>query len=294
MKIGFVVNPKAGVKKSAYQEVSEWAQKYLTGHEVAIHATEHRGHATELARQFVLDKFDAVVCAGGDGTANETAQGVVGSNSAFTIIPYGSGNGLARGLHIPLNREKALKAIPLGKTKQIDVGKILDGGRESLFFGFAGIGYDAHVGKLFNERNGRRGFLSYVILSVNSYRSFTPALVDLYINEEVHSVRPFILAIANTNEYGNGAIIAPHAIPDDGYFDVCLIQDVTFAKGILHGWRLFNGSIDRIKETTIWRTEKLVIKPKAKICYHLDGETRETAQTLEFSIMPGCLKVLIP
>lgn len=295
MKIGFIVNPKAGVKKSAYDEIHEWAGKHLAGkHEIAVEATGHRGHATEIARDFAGKNFDVVAAAGGDGTANETAKGLIGSETALTIIPYGSGNGLARGLGIPLNRERAVRAIPGGRTQLIDAGQVNDGLTEKLFFGFSGTGYDAYIGKLFNERNGRRGFLPYVYLSVAGYRAFQPIPVTLTINGSTIEATPFILAIANTNEYGNGAIIAPHAVPDDGWLEVCLIQNITFMKGVLQGWRLFHGSIDRIKETTTWRVKELTITPKEKIFYHLDGEAAETDRPLKFSILTQRLKIWVP
>lgn len=123
-------------------------------YKIEIHLTRSAGDATEVARHFAQEKFDIVAAVGGDGTANETAQGLLGSNTAMTLIPYGSGNGLARGLMIPMNKEKALRMILRESYRMIDVGEITDGDHRKLFFGFSGIGYDAFIGKLFNERAG--------------------------------------------------------------------------------------------------------------------------------------------
>src|SRR5688500_15924662 len=68
--------------------------------EPAIEFTQEKGHATELAREAVKDGFQRVFAVGGDGTVNETAQGLMGSNAALGILPKGSGNGLARHLGI--------------------------------------------------------------------------------------------------------------------------------------------------------------------------------------------------
>src|SRR6185295_1887744 len=70
--------------------------------EAILEYTERRGHATELARQAAADKIPRVFAMGGDGTVNETAQGILGTSSALGILPKGSGNGLARHLKIPL------------------------------------------------------------------------------------------------------------------------------------------------------------------------------------------------
>ena len=294
-KIGFVVNPRAGINKGAYEEVGSMCKRIFNDrYKIEMHLTRSAGDATEVARHFAQERFDIVAAVGGDGTVNETAQGLLGSNTAMTVIPYGSGNGLARGLNIPMNKEKALRLIITGSYRMIDVGEITDGNQRKWFFGFSGIGYDAFIGKLFNERKGRRGLFSYIYLSIMSYSKFKPVVLRIKVNETEIFARPFILAVANTNEYGNGAKIAPHAVPDDGYFDLCIIQDMTMVKGLLNGWRLFNGSIDKIAETNMLRTKKVEVFPDSTVCYHVDGEPQMTSNPLTFSVMPVQLKVLVP
>lgn len=114
------------------------------------------------------------------------------------------------------------------------------------------------------------------------------------VNDREIFARPFILAVANTREYGNGAKIAPHAVPDDGYLDLCIIQDMTLIKGLLNGWRLFDGTIDKIAETNMLRTKKVEVFPETAVYYHADGEPRMTSNPLAFTVMPGQLKVLVP
>ena len=218
----------------------------------------------------------------------------MGSETAMTILPYGSGNGLARGLRIPMNKEKALMTIRTGKTRLIDVGEIMDGDTKRLFFGFSGIGYDAFIGKLFNERHGRRGLFSYVNLSIMSYSKFKPVSLKIKVNEKEIFTKPFILAVANTNEYGNGAKIAPHAVPDDGLFELCILQDITMFKGLVNGWRLFDGSIDKIAEMSMLRTSKVEVFPESSVYYHVDGETHQTSNSLLFRVLPKRLKVIVP
>ncbi len=166
-------------------------------YQIEIHLTGGPGDATAIAQHFVQDHFDVVASVGGDGTANETAQGLIGSETALIVIPYGSGNGLARGLHMPMNKEEALRTILTGKRRLIDVGEILDGDTRRLFFGFSGIGYDAFIGKLFNERKGRRGLFSYVYLSIMSYSGFKPVALRIKVNEKEIFTNPFVMAVAN-------------------------------------------------------------------------------------------------
>jgi diacylglycerol kinase (ATP) len=273
--------------------VRSLTQKIFNGqHRIEIHLTRNPGDATQIAQHFVQNQFNVVASVGGDGTANETAQGLMGTETAFTVIPYGSGNGLARGLSISMNHEKAIRAILKGQTKWIDAGELFDGTERKMFVGFAGIGYDAFIGKLFNERPGRRGLLKYILLSISSYQKFTPTAMKIKINEKEIYAKPFVLAVANTNQYGNGAKIAPHAVPDDGYFEVCLLQDMTMVKGFIHGWRLFNGSIDRIAETTMMRAKSLEVIPESSVHYHLDGEPHVTQNPLRFNVLHRRIKVI--
>jgi diacylglycerol kinase (ATP) len=293
MKIGFIVNPNAGVHKNSYQEVHDLAERTFNGrHQVEIIPTKGIGDATRIARHFADGRFDVVAAVGGDGTANETAQGLMQTDTAFTVIPYGSGNGLARGLSIPMDRRRAVELILREEYKMIDVGEVLDGDQQKLFFGFAGIGFDALIGKRFNEQDGRRGFITYLKLALSTYRLYEPYPLRIRFNDQEIFTKPFILAIANTKEYGNSAKIAPMAIPDDGLFDISLLQDISFWKGLRSGWRLFTGSIHKISEMNTYRSRHIEVEPENRLLYHLDGEPCETGNTLIFRVLPKFMKVL--
>ena len=86
--------------------------------------SEYAGHAHELARQAAADGVDVVVAVGGDGTVNEVASALVNTESVFAVIPCGSGNGLARHQHIPINIKGAIRVINEGKVRPLDYGTI--------------------------------------------------------------------------------------------------------------------------------------------------------------------------
>ena len=106
--IAFIINPISGAKRlqQVKRQLPELVNQILD-HEQwqpTLVYTTHAGHATELAQQFAHDGFDAVVSVGGDGTVNEVARGLRDTTTALGILPMGSGNGLARHLHIPMDR----------------------------------------------------------------------------------------------------------------------------------------------------------------------------------------------
>ena len=86
--------------------------------------TERAGHAVEIAAKAAEEKTDIVVAIGGDGTINEIARSLVHTDTALGIIPCGSGNGLARHLHIPMEPKRALEVLNEGCMDVIDYGKI--------------------------------------------------------------------------------------------------------------------------------------------------------------------------
>ena len=123
-KIVFIVNPISGTqeKKSILKWIDERIDKSI--HDYSIIKTEYAGHASQIATKAVNEGVNIVVAIGGDGTVNEVARALIHTPTALGIIPCGSGNGLARHLHIPLDFKAAIDVINKGKLLCIDYGKI--------------------------------------------------------------------------------------------------------------------------------------------------------------------------
>ena len=132
----FIVNPISGNgnKTKIVNSLKERGYKVVS--------TQYAGHGEVLAREAAEEKIIAI---GGDGTVNEIARGIMGSNKTLGIIPCGSGDGLALHLGISRNFEKALKTIINGKTAPLD-GAMING---RLFLSVCGVGFDALVSEQF-------------------------------------------------------------------------------------------------------------------------------------------------
>jgi diacylglycerol kinase (ATP) len=288
-RIRFIVNPRAGRGRMDLGRLIRESMEGA-GPTCEVCWTGRRGQAEELAREALSAGFDLVVAAGGDGTVHEVASGLVGSEATLGILPCGSGNGLARALRIPLDLRRACRGLPSARVRRVDVGE-MDG---RFFFATAGVGLDARVADRF-DRSRRRGMLSYVWMSARCFLSHVPEPVRITLDDRPPlEARPTILTVAVTEQFGGGARIAPGASPDDGLLDVCLMEDVSLARALLHVRRLFDGTLARMPGVRLFRAGRVRIERRAPGPLQLDGEALEGEAVLTARAIPGALKVAVP
>jgi YegS/Rv2252/BmrU family lipid kinase len=252
--------------------------------------TQRRGHAETLAREAVREGVGLVVAAGGDGTVHEVASGLLSAEAALGILPCGSGNGLARALGMPLDLRRACRALLTARVRRIDAGRV----NARPFFATAGVGLDALVAARY-EGSERRGLLPYVALTTRTFLTRVPEEVTLTLDAGPPlAARPILLTVANTEQYGGGAIIAPGARPDDGLLDICLIEDVPLFRALLHAPRLFTGAIHRMRGVRLFRAASVQIVRPAPGPLQMDGEALQGEAALSVQVLPGALKVAAP
>jgi len=253
-----------------------------------LQSTSGRGNATELAKNGV-GKYDAVVAIGGDGTVNEVAQGIVSTPMPIGIIPNGSGNGLARHLKIPLGIHESLDALFSNRIINMDTFRI----NGQLSLAVSGIGFDGHIANLFNKYH-TRGFVGYAGLVLREYFRFAEFDWDLHsVNNSGHH-KSFIVAIANTSQYGNNAYIAPSASVTDGLLNISILDKIPIHKGVHFTYQLFN---KKLKKNTLFKTftsKDMRLQTHVPVPYHIDGEPSGISDSFTISILPGSLKMIVP
>lgn len=291
MKMLCILNPVAGggrvtqEVKSLLRSMTRWADLCID-----IVLTEKQGDATRFAIKAAQEGYSIVAAAGGDGTINEVASGLIGRDATLAILPLGSGNGLARSLGIPLKYQDACRVLLEGTARKIDVGQVE--GRN--FFATSGVGFDAHVGKLFNETPGHsRGIRPYVQIAVSEFFNYTPDNVILRCNGKTYCYTPLILTVANTEQYGGGAIIAPGAQPDDGLFDVVVIPQTDPLTLVTQIPKLFFGEMHTFPNSKTHRTASLTITRNFPGPAHVDGESFMAGEVLQYTLLHQALKVLV-
>ncbi len=286
-KVLVIINPLSGGKdKSLVRDSiisccsSDYDYKFVF--------TEYRGHAKELAQHA---DADIVVAVGGDGTINEVASGLAGSEKTLGVIPMGSGNGFANHLHIPHSIQKAVSVLETGNAVEIDQG-IIDG---RAFLCTCGIGLDAEVGYWFDRFSKKRGLLEYARSFWAVWKTFSPQKYKLVVDGRTMEINATLITIANANQWGNQALIAPNASLKDGLFDVTIIKPVKFHNLLGLFVRLFLGTIDKSRHAVSFRCSKLVAECAGEPQYcHYDGEPMRVYENISISFRPDRLKVLVP
>lgn len=293
MNVTVIINPISGQqgRPEAARHRAAIAQRVLSAaaipHEVRI--TERPGHAYELAREAVARSVSLIFAWGGDGTMNEVGRAVAFSNTALSLIPAGSGNGLARELCMPIRPEEAFMMALHGSARPIDVGEI----NGHLFFNAAGVGFDAHVSWLFNNRpHGRRGMLPYVTIAARELFTYRSPKYTITAEGETISSHALLIAVGNSRQYGNGALIAPSARLDDGQLDMVLVHKRSPLAALWGARRLFNGTLAKAEGIIMKRVTQATIGADEPLRFHVDGEpVAEMSTSLMIRIHPGALRI---
>jgi YegS/Rv2252/BmrU family lipid kinase len=285
-----VLNPRAGLAArralSALERSPHWK-------DVPVHVTTRAGEAGEVAAQAAAAGVKLVLSLGGDGTANEVASGLLGTETALGLVPVGSGNGLARTLGIPLDPDRALPLLAGGLVRRMDVGTA--NGRP--FLNVSGAGFDAEVGADFHDhgkRGGRRGVLTYVRLSLSRTWSYRAESWVLDAGAERFEGRALVVACMNGQQYGGGAVMAPGARLDDGLLDIVVIEDAPQFEVVWNATRLFLGGIEKFRRYRRFPAAAATLRATGPFLHHRDGEPEPPQEAVEFGLRPGALWILVP
>ncbi len=287
-KLLFIINPISGINdKNKTRKIIE-KHVCTSGCEYEIVFTKYPRHAFELSRTAVEENLDAVIIAGGDGSVNEVASALVNTPVKLGIIPNGSGNGLARHLGIPLDAAKSMVIINRFSPKKIDT-YILNG-----HFGcnLAGIGFDAKVANEF-AREKRRGFFSYVKTALINFPKYKPVRFSILSGNVKIETDAFLISIANSNQFGNRAVIAPHAKPDDSILDICIVKPFLLWYAPVFAIALLTNRANRTGFISYIAAQSAIITASRPTEIHIDGDPLPPEKVVEVKINPLSLAVLV-
>ena len=286
--IAFIVNPISGTK--AKNRVAKLIRELLdtAQYSPTVVVTEYAGHATQLAEQFALEGYYAVVAVGGDGTVNEVANGLVGTPTALGIIPNGSGNGFARHLDISTRMNRAVEMLNSSEPISVDYGMVND----KRFFSTCGVGFDALVAMQFNEGKSR-GLKMYIQNTLQSLFNYKPESYRIVGDNIDVTTEAFLIAFANAGQWGYDANIAPKASVQEGLMDIAVVNKFPLSAAPKLALSLFTHNIDETSYMNTIRAKEVTLIRNQAGPMHIDGDPVEMPAELHLKMVPDGLKVLV-
>lgn len=285
--IAFIVNPISGTKSKSRLTKLIRESLDLQQYAPTVVVTEYAGHATQLAQQFALQDYYAVVAVGGDGTINEVASGLIGSETALGIVPNGSGNGFARHLDISTRMNRAIEMLNSSEPIFVDYGMV----NEKPFFSTCGVGFDAVVAEKFSDtERGLKGYMQTILKDLFQYKPETYHIEGEGINI---TTTAFLVNFANASQWGYEAYIAPKASIQDGWLDVAIVSEFPMVVAAGLALSLFTKTIDEMLHMNTLRAKEITLTRENEGIMQIDGTPVMMPAKLHVKIVEDGLKVLV-
>ena len=283
-----IVNPAAGRGAGDRLARRIAAEFRANGFRVDVVRTPAREEAARLAREGAADGYRTILAVGGDGTANEIANGLVGTGALLALYPIGSGNDFARALGYPRRRRDLLRFLRTAQRRSIDVGEL--NGR--VFVNAAGVGIDGHVAARVATMTRVAGpVLGYLVGALAGLVSYRPQPMRVLVDGELISGKFLTIVAANGTHFGSGMHVAPDAALDDGQLDVVLCGELGPLPSLIALAKLYRGKHVDGRRVVLKRARAVEIDLERALPIELDGEVSRAAR-LEIRLRPRSLDVL--
>lgn len=285
-----IYNPAAGQRFGPGDLDAAQAALARHGWTVRLDATSGPGAATAIAYEAVARGDDAVIVAGGDGTINEAIQALAGTPVALGTLPVGTVNVWAREIGLPLYPAAAAEALAGGEVRTIDLGRAGD----RYFLLMAGAGFDGAVTGLVEPRLKRRmGRWAYVVTGARLALRYGGAEATLEMDGGTLRCRLLLAVVGNTRLYAGRMTLTGSAVADDGLLDVVIFsgRHLWQAGPRLAALLLRRDPLGR--GMLYYRTRHLRISTAEALPVQADGDYIG-ATPLDFSVVPGALRVIVP
>jgi YegS/Rv2252/BmrU family lipid kinase len=316
MKTLLIVNPTAGAGRCGREWPKVERALATAGVQYDLVVTQKRGDATGIAAAALRNGATTIVAVGGDGTANEVANGFIypdGIEDApinpaarFGYIPLGTGRDFARALALPADPVATATAVlgPSARTRSIDLGRALflgvgDRLTRRYFLTGADLGLGAEmVARIETSARWLKhggGFAAYLLGAIGAINAHRPARIEIRFDDKPpSSALVNIVYVANGQFTGGGMRMAPEASLDDGQFDVLIARGASrstlllqLLPAIYRGTHLGHPAVERQK------ARRVRIEPSGRVRLQMDGEPLGRGPA-EFTVVPGILRVLVP
>ena len=255
--------------------------------------SEFPGHLAQAAAEA---RDSLLVVVGGDGTVNEVANGIAGSDTEIAVLPCGTGQDFGRTHGIPSRFDAAVRVALDGETRTIDLGRVeLEGGTSRFFANVGSAGMSGAVARRANGMTkvlgGRATFFYALTREFLAWRNTRVVVeLDAGVRREgpLHDV-----IVANGRYHGGGMQLAPEARQDDGVFDVVTIGDVTKLDFLTTAPKLYSGRYLSHPKVELLRSASVAISADTPLPLEVDGEPIGTTPA-RFEVVRSALRLRVP
>jgi len=301
-----VVNPASAGGRTGRRWPAIEASLRAAGLAFDVATTSAPGDAAELAGRGAREGRRLVVAAGGDGTINEVANGLLaaGAQPASTrlgVMPTGTGGDFRRSLGLPPEPDRAAAVLSAGRCRRIDAGRVTCArpGGGSAVRHFVNIASAGIAGEVVESVHGRRrvvsGELTFLLASVRTLLRWRNRAVRVVIDGAVRDLIVQQVVVANGQFFGGGMWVAPRARPDDGLLDVVIAGDLGLRETMralaqVREGRHLDGGSPKISHALARRVE---VSSPEHVRVETDGE-RPGVLPAVFEVVPDALEVVCP
>lgn len=289
-RIQFIVNPRSGVTKK-HRIVDLIEQEIDTNYfDYEIVYTQYAGHATLLAAEASKDGFDIVAAVGGDGSVNEVARGLIGTETILGMIPAGSGNGFAMHLGWGRNIRSVIRRLAYAEVERVDTCSV----NGHTFVNLAGVGYEAAVAQQLRTVK-KRGLQAYMRLSFSGMSKYKFKTYKITVDDKELVTKALSITVANAPMYGYNFVVAPLAKYNDGLLEVIVFKKLPWIRYFISMRRFFDNTMHRSSVVHRLSGSKVEIEISEPEFAQYDGEGFLVENNkLVFDINPLSLNVLMP
>jgi len=308
-----ILNPWSGMRRGmkCYKELIKWKEEKAeeSGIKLDVFFTERSGDNTcaELAKKAIREKYDAIVIIGGDGTVNEVANGLSGSDIPVVVVQAGHGNDFARAIGSPAKIREALDLLIYGEKKAVDL--ITVNGRICInIFGIGGI--DTKVVECVEKILKKRWFFLpkkalYLVALIRELAQIRYPYLKLEVSELGKPVRLMegevsLFAVTNGSTCGGIFRLNPGADLSDGLLEVCWIKKTNRFRILVNIIRAFKGThlclpeVVTLPDGTLPRLVSFTVSSREPLIAEMDGEIIPADKEFKIAVIPQALKVLVP
>lgn len=291
-RVAIVVNPISGSSSRGRALAEFRATLAAAGVDAVVRETRAPGDGAAIARESAQEGVDVVVAAGGDGTVNEVAHGLVDAGPAapaLAILPRGTSNLVARDLGLPFGAAANARIVAGGATSPMDVGYV----GKRLFVACVGVGWDAHVVRLLSK--ARKGHITFSTWA----RPIARAMLDyefepLRVVAADGSAAEGVVAIAfNTRPYAAFFTPVPGARRDDGLLDVLVLARAGLLDVPRIAWKGRRGTLGEDRSATVLCSTSFRVEAARPLPVQIDGDVGGETP-VDILVRPAAIRVLVP